>query len=231
MNRIKFLALVALAFGIFSYGFVAGVYKTFPFDLIKSTKEYILGSGEDGIKPRATIFLEFSPDSEIAMIGDSITQQGLWSEFFPDHRVVNRGVGGDTAADIIERFDTIESTNPEVSFVMVGINDIARGVTPREIADNISVIIELLQEIGSEVVLQNTLECSVNKCGSQLEKIRELNEIIASFPADFGVKLIDINQSLSNDDGLLTEYTYDGVHLNGRGYRVWVDFILSQNIF
>lgn len=231
MKRIKIFVFIIFAFGIFSYGFVAGVYRIFPFDLIKSAKEYVLESGEVRMKPRATIFLEFSPDSEIAMIGDSITQGGLWSEFFPDHRVVNRGVGGDTAAAIIERFGTIESTSPEVSFVMVGINDLYAGVTPREIADNISVIIELLQGIGSEAILQTTLECSRNKCGGRLEEVRELNEILASFPDDFGVRLIDINHVLSSDDGLLSEYTHDGIHLNGRGYRIWVDFILSQNIF
>jgi len=230
MKRVKIFVFITLAFGIFSYGFVAGVYRIFPFDLIKITKEYILGSGDVGMKPRATIFLEFSPDSEIAMIGDSITQGGLWSEFFLDHRVVNRGVGGDTATDIIKRFDTIESTNPEVSFVMVGINDLYAGVTPREIANNISVIIERLQGIGSEVILQTTLECSRNICGSILEEVRELNEIIASFPDDFGVRIININQPLSDNNGLLSEYTYDGIHLNGRGYRIWVDFILSQNI-
>jgi lysophospholipase L1-like esterase len=113
---------------------------------------------------------------------------------------------------------------------MVGINDLYAGVTPREIANNISVIIERLQGIGSEVILQTTLECSRNRCGSILEEVRELNEIIASFPDDFGVRIININQPLSDDNGLLSEYTYDGIHLNGRGYRIWVDFILSQNI-
>jgi hypothetical protein len=231
MKQVRSFVCIIFVLSSFSYGFVAGVYKIFPFDLIKSGKDFILGSGQLGIVPRASIFLEFSPDAEIAMIGDSITEGGIWSEFFPSHRVVNRGLGGDTATNIIERFDTIESTSPEISFLMVGINDLHAGASPREIADTISTIIELLQGIGSEVVLQTTLECSQNRCGENLESVRELNEILADFPNQFGVRLIDINRVLSNDDGLLSEFTYDGIHLNGRGYRVWVDFILSQELF
>jgi lysophospholipase L1-like esterase len=235
MKRVKCLVLITVVVvSSFSYGLIAGVYKLFPFELFHSAKVTIFGVDERvkllRSEARASMFLEFSSDAEIAMIGDSITEAGAWGEFFPAHSVVNRGVGGDTTSKVIDRFATIESASPEISFVMVGINDLRAGESPSKVADNISKIIELLQGIDSKVVLQTTLECSRSRCGRTLQDVRKLNEILTGFSSDFDIQLIDINVTLGDENGLRSEYTYDGIHLNGRGYRAWVDSILSHEL-
>jgi lysophospholipase L1-like esterase len=35
------------------------------------------------------------------------------------------------------------------------------------------------------------------------------------------VAFIDVNAGLVGEGGLKSDLTYDGVHLNGEGYRVW----------
>jgi lysophospholipase L1-like esterase len=55
-------------------------------------------------------------------------------------------------------------------------------------------------------------------------KIRQLNRGLAGL-ASANVTFIDINAELSGANGLKPDLTYDGVHLNGEGYKVWRDRI------
>ncbi len=79
------------------------------------------------------------------MIGDSLTEQGLWSEMFPEHTIANRGVGSDTTADVLARMDTILATKPERAFIMLGVNDLALG---KPYMDNYNRIISELRGGG-----------------------------------------------------------------------------------
>lgn len=159
------------------------------------------------------------------MVGDSITQSGTWNEMFPDVRIANRGVGGDTARDIFARIDTVLSTKPEVAFVMVGVNDAALGEAPNEIFVNYVALVDALQRAGVDVVIQSTIECSSKLCGAKLEVLRALNNKLAALAAERGIDYINLNASLADDSGLKPGYTYDGTHLNGAGYQQWVDRI------
>ena len=52
--------------------------------------------------------------------------------------------------------------------------------------------------------------------------MRELNQELRKYASTNNVEYIDINNGLSSEtDGLLPEYTYDGIHLSGKGYLVW----------
>lgn len=230
MKRVNVIIVLVAALAGFSYGFVSGVLRIFPYDLIEKNKDKVFRGTDAERKARVSMFSEFSRDADVVMIGDSIMQNGMWSEFFPGHKISNRGVGGDTSADVIRRFDTVSETKPKISVLMVGINDVYRGVAPHDIAANIGTLIQKLKETGSKVVLHTTLECSRKKCGARLDNVRELNKILTGFPALHGVKLIDLNQPLSDADGLRAKYTFDGVHLNGKGYRVWADLLRAQGV-
>jgi len=36
---------------------------------------------------------------------------------------------------------------------------------------------------------------------------------------------VDLNAQLSDAQGLKPEYTHDGIHLNGAGFKVWADVL------
>ena len=180
-------------------------------------------SDEAPIKNRVTLFQEFSPDVDVAMIGDSITQGGLWNEFILDFQVANRGVGGDMSAGILRRMDSILSTNPEIAFLMVGINDLKQGLKPKAVYRNIRQIVDELRENHIRVILQSTLECTLPKCDFSLnQKVRQLNIMLLDFAKRDGVEYLDLNATMSREDGLIPDYTFDGIHLNGKGYKAWV---------
>ena len=180
-------------------------------------------SDEAPIKNRVTLFQEFSPDVDVAMIGDSITQGGLWNEFILDFQVANRGVGGDMSAGILRRMDSILSTNPEIAFLMVGINDLKQGLKPKAVYRNIRQIVDELRENHIRVILQSTLGCTLPKCDFSLnQKVRQLNIMLLDFAKRDGVEYLDLNATMSREDGLIPDYTFDGIHLNGKGYKAWV---------
>ena len=83
-----------------------------------------VGNDERNKEYRISIFEEFSPEVDIVFAGDSITQAGEWTDFFPNLKIANRGVGSDTTHDLLRRLDSIISVNPKNVFVMIGINDI-----------------------------------------------------------------------------------------------------------
>jgi len=156
------------------------------------------------------------------MIGDSITQGGIWSEIFPNITIANRGVEGDTTEDILRRMDTIYDVKPRKAFVMVGINDFYRGFTVDEAFVNYKKIVSNLNDAGIEVFIQSTLECSKFTCFDNLQKVRSLNKKLSEYATQKNITYIDINKDLTSvSGGLLGRYTQDGIHLTGEGYFVW----------
>jgi lysophospholipase L1-like esterase len=195
--------------------------RWFPYPQFRDWKDRTVARPAE--KPRASLFRFFSPDAEVVMVGDSITQGGIWAEMFPGVTIANRGVGGDTTVDVLARMDTILSTKPEVAFVMIGVNDAARGRSPEEIFASYAKVVDALQGARVEVVIQSTIECSAESCGSKREVLRELNRKLVALAAARGMDYIDLNGALSDEAGLKSAYTYDGTHLTGAGYRQWAD--------
>ena len=54
---------------------------------------------------RASQFAELAPaPGHVVLLGDSITEQGLWQEWFSGQPVLNRGISGETSADLLAAF-------------------------------------------------------------------------------------------------------------------------------
>ena len=167
---------------------------------------------------------EFSPKVDVVFVGDSITEGAEWSDFFPNISVANRGVGSDITADILRRLDSIVSLKPEYAFIMVGINDIHSGVPLLDILNRYTAIVESLRKNGIEVVIQSTIQCQPSECFYKSEIVNELNASLKQYAKSLNIRFVQLGV-LSKKDGLESIHTYDGVHLNGKGYRVWVESI------
>lgn len=221
MLRVRSLiGFVALAVLAYAAGAITVHNRWFPYAQLQELRSAAAPPAE---KPRSSLFRYFAPDVEVVMVGDSLTQGGIWAEMFPSVAIANRGVGGDTTLDVLARLDTILSTEPEVAFVMIGVNDAARGLAPDEIFANYAKVVDALQVAGVEVAIQSTIECSATSCGATQNVLRELNRKLAALAAERGMDYVDINSALADESGLKPAYTYDGTHLNGAGYRQWVD--------
>ena len=155
-----------------------------------------------------------------------MTARGLWSEFFLDLEVANRGIGSDTSEGLLGRLDTIVGCDPEAVVVMIGVNDLGQGVEEDEICGNVSELLDRLadQSPSSHVVLMGVLPAG----NVDDERVVSLNaryrDLAESRP---GVAFLDLHDKYLDGDGERDASLYDddGVHLNGHGYRIWIEAI------
>jgi lysophospholipase L1-like esterase len=179
---------------------------------------------------RTSFFSAFAHKADVVMIGDSLTDGAEWAEVFPGQDIVNRGIDSDTTDGVLARLDGILALEPKQAFVMIGINDFAdRRVTVESVFANYRSIVSRLNRAGARVFVQSTLPCNEAKgawksCAALNPKIRQLNARLATL-ASARVTFVDMAPLVAADGGLKSELTYDGVHLNGQGYRLWKDAI------
>jgi lysophospholipase L1-like esterase len=166
---------------------------------------------------------------KIVMLGDSITAGVAWNELLGVNYIANRGIGADTTNGFIKRLENIYELEPEICFIMGGINDIHGGITTDEILKNFEIIIEKLHQKGVEVIIQLTLYVSKERPNWKTvnKAVDELNNGLKLICARNNLLYIDVNMVLSSDNALNKEYTHDGVHLFGSGYNEWKKLIIS----
>ncbi len=223
------LVFIILMMSVLSiYSFSVGKYRIFPYEILQTVK----GNPPDKIKKTGseiTQFDLFTPKVDVVFVGDSITAGANWHDMFPNISIANRGLSGDTIAEISLRLKEISKLEPKRIFVMAGINDIYRNDSIDNIKTNFeSVIIEFTRKNPTaNIFIQSTLECQKNVCGdSKLNAVRELNiELINISQNHPNVQYININKKLSNENGLLDDFSKDGIHMNVYGYQAWRDEI------
>jgi lysophospholipase L1-like esterase len=176
---------------------------------------------------RMSLFSEYNNEYRVVMLGDSITAGVEWNELLGISNIANRGIGGDTTDGFYNRLETIYSIKPEICFIMGGINDICSGVPVVNILSNMKKIIEGLKERNIRPIVQSTLYVSqdVSYWKKVNKSVDELNNVLKKICLENDVIFIDLNNILSENGKLKNEYTHDGVHLLGTGYREWCKLI------
>lgn len=168
----------------------------------------------------------YTTNTDAVFVGDSITGRVRWNEIFPNNSVKSRGIGSDTTSGVLARIDSVVQTNPKKVFLMIGINDIARGVSDEEFYKNYEEIINSLQNDtpDSNIYLQSILPVRRGKIDK--EKIVGYNDFLHRLADDKGVEYIDLYTLFVDAEGLLKkELSYDGIHLSAYGYKIWKESI------
>ena len=202
-----------------------GIYKVFPYYALKQLvhpNQYSVGRNREF---RIELFENFPTSADVVFIGDSITEGGEWSDFFPNMATSNRGIGSDKTSDVLKRIDSILAVRPKVAFIMLGINDIYSDIAIDEVVTNYRSIVSTLREKNIEVFIQSTIQCQLTKCGGgKVSQVNLLNEELQSLSNELDVPFV-LLADLSSEQGLRNDYTYDGIHLTAEGYRYWVQRI------
>jgi lysophospholipase L1-like esterase len=184
-------------------------------------------------RERTSLFRVIGQKADVVMIGDSLTDGAEWNEMFPEQDIVNRGIDGDTTHGVLARLDTILKLEPKEVFVMIGINDFAEQHRPvATVFAHYRTLVRRLSQAGAQVIVQSTLPCNEAKaawksCAALNPKITQLNKRLAALASgdNDNVTFLDLWPVLAGKGGLKRELTYDGVHLNGEGYRLWKEAI------
>lgn len=171
--------------------------------------------------------LKNSSKLETMMLGDSITDEGRWSELL-GYMVENRGISGDTTQGVIDRLYTLSPTIKKV-YLMIGVNDIMRNFDFEEIYSNYIKIVESLRAKNIEVVVQSTLYIGEKRKKDFNQKVEELNKRLKIYTKNNSIKFIDLNSKLAPEKVLLKEFSQDSLHLNAKAYEIWTNEIKSAD--
>jgi len=167
--------------------------------------------------------------SEIIFLGNSITDLCDWHELFGNKNIKNRGIRRDVINGVINRLDEIVSSNPKKIFLMIGINDLlVRKNTGKQILTNYERLITLMKEkapktklyIQSILPIHNPYDSSNSSLNNN--DIIAINAGLINLTKNYDltyVNLFDLMKTEMNE--LDTVYSFDGIHLNGKGYLVW----------
>jgi lysophospholipase L1-like esterase len=162
------------------------------------------------------------------MLGDSLTEGGEWAELLGDARVKNRGISGDTSADVLHRLGGVLLGCPTQVFVMAGVNDLLHGVSVDVVADNHQRMLEALSATCPEtrVVVQSCLPLDPYLLGTgDNGAIRLLNERLRGLAARYGATYVDLYSEFEANGRLKPGLSEDGLHLHGAGYLLWSEMI------
>ena len=178
-------------------------------------------------------------EDRVVFYGDSITDN--WSKpqyggFFPGKPYVNRGIGGQTTAQMLLRFRAdVLGLHPKLVVILAGTNDVAGNAgpaSPGQIQDNLASMAELAKLHGVRVVLASLLPVSDDKqdgAGQPLTRthdrptatLRELNRWLSAYAAQNGHVYLDYFSATADANARFRpELNDDGLHPNARGYAL-----------
>ena len=183
---------------------------------------------------RASLFskLTITP-KDIVFIGNSITNGAEWNELFPRKRVKNRGISGDTSEGVYDRLDPVVKGKPAKIFILIGINDISRGIEVETIVQNMKRIVEKIQTESpkTKIYIQSILPVNPDfgmfKDHQKPQLIKEINQQYQNIAKEYKVNYINLYPHFLEEgtDRMNEKYTNDGLHLLGEGYLLWSEII------
>ena len=183
-------------------------------------------------------FFRMMPDRkrEIVFIGNSITEHGEWQELLPHQNVINRGIGGDNTFGVLARLDEVVSSRPEKIFLLIGINDIGRGLPLEGLLNNYKRIVSYIRNKSPQttIFIQSILPTNdsllkFDYLKNKNANIKKVNKGIAHLSASEQFTFIDLFTLFADKNGQLKqEMTLDGVYLRSEAYIHWIKFLKQK---
>lgn len=160
--------------------------------------------------------------SDIVFLGTSLTQAFPLQEMFGNVHLRNRGIGGNTSRDILNRLEEVTEGKPEKIFLEVGTNDITKGFPMDTLIHNVKKIVYMIRKETpkTSIYIQSVLPTAFGQATAN-PKIKEYNELIQAFCETNNIPFIDLHRAFYLDGSMNKSLTTDGIHLKGAGYYVW----------
>jgi glucosylceramidase len=178
--------------------------------------------------------------TDIVFMGNSITEGAKnWNALLGIKNARNRGISGDTSEGMIDRIYEILPNKPSKIFILIGVNDISRGIHQDTVISNILKLTREVKRLSPEtqVFLQSILP--VNKTlntyktlnDNLVKKIKYINKNLEKTAKKEQAVFLNLYPEFvyPKTDTLKKEFTTDGLHLNNAGYENWAS-ILKKHI-
>jgi lysophospholipase L1-like esterase len=208
--------------------------KYFSRDALNTLAQKILGDWANLARYReanARLVAPAPGESRVVFMGDSITEGwGSWpGAFFPGKPYVNRGINGQTTAQMLVRFrPDVIALRPNAAVIQGGSNDIAAKTGPatnEQIVDNLASMADLARANGIRVVLASLTPVTdailPQTARRPPARIVALSAMIRNYALAQGIVFLDYYSAMLDETQMLRkELTFDGLHPNAAGYAV-----------
>ena len=139
----------------------------------------------------------------------------------------------DGAITLMDRLDQLEFSKV---YIMLGVNELGWPKTEK-FEERYGDIVDRIQENHPEarIALQSILPVSEKqeKKGSYVNnrRIGEYNEVVRRVAEEKGCVYLDVAEAVTGENGcLMANLTTDGVHLNTKGCKLWLEYLKEHPI-
>jgi lysophospholipase L1-like esterase len=168
---------------------------------------------------------------QFLFIGDSLIEFFNWQERFPDKKVFNYGIAGETAEGLLARLPGIIARvqSPDLIMIMTGINNVA--MEDYGFLFTYEKIISRVQETYGQVTIAmaSLLPINLSFLGDAVPRV---NKRLKEVSQNYNIIFLDLYPLFLDDNlRIITScFETDGVHLSDKGYEVWAN-ALENTIF
>ncbi len=154
--------------------------------------------------------------------GNPESQYAYWiRQKHPQWRILNRGISGQTTADILVRLEAeLNQAQPAMVILMAGVNDVYRGYPQETILKNLQALYENIRRRGLPLMALTILpyrEITPEK----FERLQAVNAWIAQYAQQNGLGFCDTFSVMrAPDNPPRLARTKDGLHPDPQGYRI-----------
>ena len=169
--------------------------------------------------------------NQLLFIGDSLIEFFNWQERFPDKKILNYGIAGETAEGLFSRLPHIidRVKSPDLVMIMTGINNLA--MEDYGFLFTYDKIITCLQETYKQtaITITSLLPVDLFFLGDAVPRVNKKLQDIAQNKTILYLNLYPL--FLDDNSRTITSYfETDGVHLSNEGYEVWA-MALENTVF
>jgi lysophospholipase L1-like esterase len=164
--------------------------------------------------------------NSVVFFGDSITQGwGSLAADFPEMKVANRGISGDTTRGLRTRLQgDVLDLHPKAVSILIGTNDLDQGAEPQVVVENLEAIVSAMHAANPAMaIVINKVMPRGPKPELFPEKIRQLNALYEeAFKNDTQVTFCDTWSLFDDGNGSCKKEEFpDMLHPNATGYTKW----------
>jgi lysophospholipase L1-like esterase len=165
------------------------------------------------------------PKGEIVFVGSSTIHRWDVASYFPDLKIINRGIDGTELADAVRYLDRLVLKHePRLVVVYAGDNDISGG----KLSEQISVDFErLVRGVHAKLPQTRILYIGIKPSTLrwlQVDRMRLANDVIRTIcQRDDRLAFLDFDNLMLGWDEKPRQnlYVADGLHLSPLGYQIW----------
>lgn len=155
---------------------------------------------------------------DVVFLGDSLTEGYDVTRFYPEYKVLNRGIGGDTTFGVEKRLQvSVYDVKPKVTTLLIGANNFDSMFDNYE-----NILIDFKTNAPEMKVVLLSLTSMTMEWGRNNAKAINNNVEIKKYAEKYDFSYVDLYNPLLDPttNELRQEYTIDGGHLTEQGYEV-----------